>query len=154
MAREIVANEYTDKRAQDHNKWLAESEKNFVTRGQRLPYPDIPPHPNEEAVIAKAKALLEFVGVNQDRVVEEVPVKKAEAPMPPPPQPPQPPQPPPPVEKVKAEPVEDSDLKYKSRDYVRSRIVDREDENDLPSSRILPELYRQIEELRSKIGRL
>jgi hypothetical protein len=146
MAREIVANEYTDKRAQDHNKWLAESERNFAMKGQRLPYPDIPPHPNEEAVIAKAKSLLEFVGIGQDRVVEEVPAKKVEAPAAQ--------SPTPPIEKVKAEPVDDQNFNYSARDYVRSRIADRNEEDYLTSSKILPDLYRQIDELRSKIGRL
>lgn len=139
MAREIVANEYTDKRAQDHNRWLAESEKNFALRGQRLPYPDIPPHPNEEAVIAKAKALLEFVGYKDESKVE----KKVEVP----------PAPAPPIEKVKAEPIEDK-REYDPREYIRSRIYDREDENSIRTSSMIPDLYRQIDELKSKIGRL
>lgn len=61
MAKEIVVNEYIDKRAQDHNRWLAESEIAWKYRRIRLPYPTIPPYPTEKDIVARAKVLYEFL---------------------------------------------------------------------------------------------
>ena len=61
MAREIVMNEYTDRRAQDHNKWLVESDYLWRTQRLRLAYPSFPPHPNELDIIERAKVLGAFV---------------------------------------------------------------------------------------------
>jgi hypothetical protein len=62
MARELVINEHTDRRAEMHNQWLTESSELWRTRRIRLAYPPIPPYPNENDIIARAKALMDFVG--------------------------------------------------------------------------------------------
>jgi hypothetical protein len=64
MARELVINEYTDKRAQDHNKWLANSELLWKTNKVRLPYPDIPPYPTEIEIVKRAQVLMDFLNYN------------------------------------------------------------------------------------------
>lgn len=67
MARELVINEYTDRRAQDHNKWLADFEVVWKNNRIRLPYPDIPPYPTETQIVARAQVLLDFLKVNHQQ---------------------------------------------------------------------------------------
>jgi hypothetical protein len=61
MARELVINEHTDRRAEMHNQWLTESSELWRTRRIRLAYPPIPPYPTENDIIARARVLLDFV---------------------------------------------------------------------------------------------
>lgn len=61
MARELAVNEYIDRRAELHNRWLDESDKLWSTRRSRLPYPTIPPYPTEAEILLKADALLAFI---------------------------------------------------------------------------------------------
>lgn len=65
MARELVINEYTDRRAQDHNKWLADFEVVWKNNRVRLPYPDIPPYPTETEIVTRAQTLMRFLHQNQ-----------------------------------------------------------------------------------------
>jgi hypothetical protein len=66
MARELVINEHTDRRAQLHNSWLYESEKAWVTQRMKLKYPDIPPYPTEQDVLDRAQTLLKFLVLGND----------------------------------------------------------------------------------------
>jgi hypothetical protein len=66
MARELVLNEYTDKRAQDHNKWLADFEVVWKNNRIRLPYPDIPPYPTEKEIVRRAQVLMDFLHTNKN----------------------------------------------------------------------------------------
>lgn len=68
MAKELVTNEYIDRRAQLHNKWLKEAEDSYLTLGATVPYPDIPPYPTENDVVARAQALLKFLLDNNELV--------------------------------------------------------------------------------------
>ena len=139
MAREIVNNEYVDKRAQDHNKWLADSEK-LSSRGIKIPYPDIPPYPDEAVVIAKAKSLLGFVGMGDAEDVhpikrEEPPIKKVE------------------VEKVQAEEVVKEKPAPKSdeelfREYAQKRSAYEAEEETPSSSRMIGALLKQLDDLK------
>ncbi len=61
MARELVINEHTDRRAQLHNEWLYESEKAWTTQRMKIKYPDIPPYPTEQDVLDRAQTLLKFI---------------------------------------------------------------------------------------------
>lgn len=61
MAKELAIQEYKDVRAQDHNKWLVESEHLWRTQRLRLAYPTIPTPPTEKDVIARAQILLNFL---------------------------------------------------------------------------------------------
>jgi hypothetical protein len=71
MARELVLNEYTDKRAQDHNKWLAEFETVWKNNRVRLPYPDIPPYPTEKEIVKRAQTLMDFIHDNYSNTPTE-----------------------------------------------------------------------------------
>jgi hypothetical protein len=64
MARELVINEYIDRRAQDHNLWVAQSDELLRTNGVRLQYPDFPTYPSEKDIIAKADSLAKFMGAD------------------------------------------------------------------------------------------
>jgi hypothetical protein len=70
IAKELVVNEYTDRRAEEHNKWLVESEHLWKTQRLRLAYPTIPPYPTEIDVVSRAALMLEFV--KKKDVVPEV----------------------------------------------------------------------------------
>lgn len=61
MARQMLNEEYINRRAEDHNRWLAEADVAWRTKGIKLPYPPFAPYPTEEQVLAKAQELLKFV---------------------------------------------------------------------------------------------
>jgi hypothetical protein len=61
MARELLNEEYINRRAEDHNKWLAECDIAWKTRGIKLPYPPFAPYPSEAEILAKATSLYNFV---------------------------------------------------------------------------------------------
>ena len=61
MARELLNEEYINRRAEDHNKWLAECDVVWKTRGIKLPYPPFAPYPSESEILAKATSLYNFV---------------------------------------------------------------------------------------------
>jgi hypothetical protein len=76
MAKEILFNEYIDKKAQLHNQWLADSETAWRTRRMRLPYPIFPAFPDNEMIIARAIQLEKYL--NTSHKSEEPPVKTVE----------------------------------------------------------------------------
>jgi hypothetical protein len=61
MARELVINEYTDLRADIHNRWLAEYERVWRMHKVKVPYPSIPPYPTEVDIVKRAQVLFEFI---------------------------------------------------------------------------------------------
>lgn len=61
MARELLNEEYINKRAQDHNRWLAESDVMWRTKKLKLPYPPFASYPTDEEIVAKATVLYNFV---------------------------------------------------------------------------------------------
>lgn len=70
MARELTINEYIDRRAQEHNEWLGKSSELWKTQRLALAYPVIPPYPTEKEIIARAKALVDFLLV--DKMDDEI----------------------------------------------------------------------------------
>jgi hypothetical protein len=76
MARELVINDHTDRRAEMHNQWLTESNELWRTRRIRLAYPPIPPYPTENDIIARARVLLDFV--EKSPAVADTPVPVVE----------------------------------------------------------------------------
>lgn len=65
MARELLNEEYINRRAEDHNKWVAECDVAWKTRGVKLPYPPFAPYPTEAEIIAKATSLYSFLGAEE-----------------------------------------------------------------------------------------
>jgi hypothetical protein len=64
IARELVINEYIDRRAQEHNEWLEKSAELWKTQRLALAYPVIPPYPTEKEIITRAVTLMEFLIVD------------------------------------------------------------------------------------------
>jgi len=71
MARQMLNEQYINRRAEDHNRWLADADVAWRTKGIRLPYPPFAPYPTEEQVLAKAQELLKFVVAEEERKQEE-----------------------------------------------------------------------------------
>jgi hypothetical protein len=72
MAKEIVINEYVDRRAQIHNEWLAKSEELWQKSKQRTRYPDIPPYPTEIDIVSRAKVMYDFMKDTSDKTTKLV----------------------------------------------------------------------------------
>lgn len=72
MAKEIVINEYTDRRAQEHNQWLKDSEETWRTKRVKLPYPDIPPYPTEVEIVKRGQTLFAFLKTNEVEVEDSL----------------------------------------------------------------------------------
>lgn len=79
MARQLLNEEYINKRAEDHNRWLAESDVAWRTKGIKLPYPPFAPYPTEAQILAKAQELISFV-VKEEDADKILPATVAEAP--------------------------------------------------------------------------
>lgn len=62
MARTLLNEEYINRRAEDHNRWLAEADQVWKTRRERLPYPPFAPYPTEAQILERAESLMKFVG--------------------------------------------------------------------------------------------
>ena len=65
MARELLNEEYINRRAEDHNKWVAECDAAWKNRGIKLPYPPFAPYPSEAEIIAKATSLYGFLSAEE-----------------------------------------------------------------------------------------
>lgn len=61
MARELLNEEYINRRAEDHNRWLAECDVAWKMKNIKLPYPPFAPYPTEAEIVAKAVSLFNFV---------------------------------------------------------------------------------------------
>ena len=84
MARQLLNEEYINRRAEDHNRWLAESDVAWRTKGIKLPYPPFAPYPTEAQILAKAQELIGFV-VKEEDADKVLPAQVMEAPVVPPP---------------------------------------------------------------------
>jgi hypothetical protein len=71
MAKELVLNDYTDRRAEMHNKWLVESEHLWRTQKLRLAYPTIPCPPSEVDILEVARKLMTFLTNREDPLANE-----------------------------------------------------------------------------------
>jgi hypothetical protein len=65
LARDLVVNEHTDRRAHIHNQWVFDSEFLLKTKRVRLQYPPIPPYPTEAHIIERAQSLMDFLNNNK-----------------------------------------------------------------------------------------
>jgi len=61
MARVLLNEEYINRRAEDHNKWLADCDVVWREQRIKLPYPAFAPYPTEEQIVSKATALYGFI---------------------------------------------------------------------------------------------
>ena len=61
IAREILNEEYLNKRAEDHNRWIAANDIAKLHNRMRVPYPPFVQFPTEAIILQKARALYAFV---------------------------------------------------------------------------------------------
>ena len=73
MTREIVINEYTDRRAELHNRWLADYEHSWRNYRVKIPSPSIPPYPTEVEIVDRAKVLFDFIMRDTPDIEQTVP---------------------------------------------------------------------------------
>lgn len=73
MARELLNEEYINRRAEDHNQWIADCDVEWRTRRVKLPYPPFAPYPTEAEIVAKALALYNFVSATEVAAPEASP---------------------------------------------------------------------------------
>lgn len=145
IAKELVINEYIDKRAQDHNNWLVQSDISWKTNKVNLPYPTIPPWPTEKDVINRAKILIDFVQRDVESDLPEGPVPPITIDPPPdievPPPPDILPVPPEEIPPEETPPEDDISLEHLQNltDYA-NRIN--------TSEKILPTVLKRIEDMR------
>jgi hypothetical protein len=86
MSRELLNEEYINKRAEDHNKWVADADVAWKTQGIKLPYPPFAPYPKESDIVAKALTLFNFLksssekpaGMMTDVVTNKLPTASTE----------------------------------------------------------------------------
>jgi hypothetical protein len=138
MARELVINEHTDRRAQLHNTWLYESNQLWQSRRMKLKYPDIPPYPTEQDVLERAQTLLKFLVLgNTETPVREIvlPTTLQEEALPEP-------------VKTVVEESEPQIIEESEPQIIEEPSVDLLREE--PSGRILPAVLKQIEKMRNK----
>ena len=72
LASQLLINQYTDKRANLHNKWLVDSDELWRIRKLKLAYPPIPPYPTDEEICFCANKLLRFVEYDEP-VISDIP---------------------------------------------------------------------------------
>ena len=61
MARQLVHDEYINKRAEEHNRWVAQNAYAIRTTRKGIPYPPFARHPTEADIVARARTLYQFV---------------------------------------------------------------------------------------------
>jgi hypothetical protein len=79
ISKEMLVDQYIDKKTQNHNKWIVESDYWWKLNKTILEYPLFPPYPTEKEIIEKAKILASFVKVepvhNELPTVEIAPIE-------------------------------------------------------------------------------
>lgn len=72
MAREILNEDYINRRAEDHNKWVAENEESWRTRRRNIPYPPFAQYPTDEEIVRAASNLYHFIYGEDSKVTDDV----------------------------------------------------------------------------------
>ena len=61
LARTLVNEEYINRRAEEHNRWVHANDHSLKFTRMRAPYPPFSPYPSEDVIIAKAQAMYRFM---------------------------------------------------------------------------------------------
>ncbi len=61
IARELLNEDYINRRAEDHNKWVAENEESWRTIRRHVPYPPFAQYPSDESIVRAASNLYNFI---------------------------------------------------------------------------------------------
>jgi hypothetical protein len=66
MARTLLNEDYVNRRAEDHNKWVAENEVSWRTKRRNIPYPPFAKYPTDKDIISAAANLYNFIHIEPD----------------------------------------------------------------------------------------
>lgn len=61
MARDLLNEKYINKRAEDHNKWVADNDMLWRLERRNLPYPPFAQYPTDDEVVKSALTLYKFL---------------------------------------------------------------------------------------------
>jgi hypothetical protein len=61
IARELLNEDYINRRAEDHNKWVAENDELWRTKRRNLPYPPFAQYPTDDEIVRAASNLYNFI---------------------------------------------------------------------------------------------
>ena len=159
MAQNIVTTQYTDKRAQDHNKWLAESEYMWKNKGIRIPYPNFPAMPSEADILERAQEMIKFVeGPEPAKYVEETVEEVKETPVVEKPAEPQveavqEPEPVKPEPEIPRRSIESLYAEYRelsSADHAKAKVDRKIEEETTFAGKFMPSLLQTIGDMKSK----
>lgn len=68
LSRELLNEEYINRRAEDHNAWVADSDEAWRSRRIRLPYPPFARYPTEEDIVIRATIMYTFINPNRNDI--------------------------------------------------------------------------------------
>lgn len=72
IAKDLVYSEYATKKNDIHEKWVVESLYLWQTQQVRLAYPELPPYPTDNDVIARARQLVDFINTPRPDLGDEI----------------------------------------------------------------------------------
>lgn len=89
MARELLNEDYANKRAVDHNKWVADNDEAWRTGRRNVPYPPIAQIPTDKEILKTAVNLYNFIngGVGPESEPDDTPLQQPVQPVEPAPEP-------------------------------------------------------------------
>lgn len=67
MARELLNEDYINRRAEDHNKWVADNEESWRTTRRNIPYPPFAQYPTDNEIVQVASTLYNFIYTQGER---------------------------------------------------------------------------------------
>ena len=65
IAKELAYNDYNNRKAELHNRWLAESDAAWRMHKLKVAYPTIPEFPDEDEILNRARKLIEFLDTHR-----------------------------------------------------------------------------------------
>jgi len=76
LAKELAYSDYNNRKADLHNRWVAESDYMWRTHKLRVAYPPIPSFPSEEDIMKIASRLLEFLSIPRTDFENQAAIKE------------------------------------------------------------------------------
>lgn len=154
LAKELAYNDYNNRKAELHNRWLAESDMAWRKNRVKVAYPTIPNFPDEDEILDRARKLIEFLDTHRpDLVPKEETVHDNVEPVETPPKEevPQPvvEQPQPPVESKTTEEKPQEEIRPETDlDYARMKVARKTGDSNV-TNKVIPSVINKLQELRN-----
>jgi hypothetical protein len=81
MAKELLNEDYINRRAEDHNRWVSENEELWRTTRRNLPYPPFAKYPTDDEIVRAAANLYDFIYGGHNCTSPEIAVDVVERPV-------------------------------------------------------------------------